>query len=210
MDASIMTTPPAGAPNVAALVSIRPDVQPAVGLVPECSARSTRWPAPSWNTFEVLLVMVSISPVPKLLPGPVSYFQVPVFTPVPEAPLNSSLQVRVKPAGGAGAAAATAGAAAMPDCPIPDVPAEATAVKPRTVNAAVAAASAVQRRGLDMNLLATRGCTCGRALSRAGYQVRPPESQAYGWVNSSWLRPALGPSRFLLYRRGAAHCGEPA
>src|SRR5690349_3755071 len=179
-----MTTPPGGAPNVAAFVSIRPDVQPEVGFVPECSARSAMCPAPSRNTLEVLFVMVSISPVPKLLPGPVSYFQVPVFTPVPDAPLNSSLQVRLKPAGGAGAAAATAGAAAMPDCPISDVPAEATAVKPRTVSAAVAAASAVQRRGLDMYLLATRGCTCGRALSRAGYQVRPRESQGYGSVNS--------------------------
>src|ERR1051325_12118964 len=105
-----MTTPPAGAPNVAALVSIRPEVQPAVGLVPECSARSTRCPAPSWNTLDVLLVMVSISPVPKLLPGPVSYFQVPVFTPVPDAPVKSSDQVVVKPAGGA----PTAAGAAMP------------------------------------------------------------------------------------------------
>src|SRR6185437_14906506 len=113
MDASIMTTPPGGAPNVAALVSIRPEVQPDAGSVPECSARRAMCPAPSRNTFAVLFVMVSISPVPKLLPGPVSYFQVPVFTPAPEAPLNSSLQVRVKPAGGAGAAAmAAAGAPA--------------------------------------------------------------------------------------------------
>src|SRR6185312_13096565 len=103
-----MTTPPGGAPNVAALVSIRPEVQPAVGLVPECSARSTRWPAPFWNTLAVLLVIVSISPVPKLLPGPVSYFQVPVLTPVPDAPVKSSAHVWVKPAGGAGSAAAAA------------------------------------------------------------------------------------------------------
>src|SRR3954470_7814451 len=94
------TTPPAGAPNVAAWVSTRPDVQPARGSELECSARSTRCPAPSWNMFDVLLVMVSISPVPQLLPGPVSYFQVPVFRPEPEAPLKSSLQVRLKPGGG--------------------------------------------------------------------------------------------------------------
>ena len=52
--------------------------------------------------------MVSISPVPKLLPGPVSYCQLPVLTPVPAAPLKSSLQVSVKPAGGAGTAAGLA------------------------------------------------------------------------------------------------------
>src|SRR6476659_873715 len=102
---SIRTTPPAGAPKVAACVSMRPDVQPDVGLVPECSARSTRWLAPSWKTLAVLLVMVSISPVPKLLPGPVSYFHVPVLTPVPEAAEKSSLQVKVNPGGGAGTAA---------------------------------------------------------------------------------------------------------
>src|SRR3954468_11427298 len=105
---SIRTTPPAAAPNVAPCVSIRPDVQPERGAVPLCRARSTRWPAPSWKTLAVLLVIVSISPVPKLLPGPVSYFQVPVLTPVPDAPVKSSAHVWVKPAGGAGSAAGAA------------------------------------------------------------------------------------------------------
>src|SRR5690242_7922924 len=49
--------------------------------------------------------MVSISPVPKLLPGPVSYFQRLWSMPVPEAPLKSSLQVRLKPDGVGGTAA---------------------------------------------------------------------------------------------------------
>src|SRR4051812_31692830 len=84
---------------------MRPDVQPAVGFVPVWIALSTRCPAPSSNTFEVLFVIVSISPVPKLLPGPVSYCQVPVGTPVPAAPVKSSLQVAVQPAGGLGTAA---------------------------------------------------------------------------------------------------------
>ncbi|MFF3889965.1 hypothetical protein [Streptomyces sp. NPDC001914] len=53
----------------------------------------------------MLLVMVSISPVPKLLPGPVSYFHRLWSMPVPDAPLKSSLQVRLKPAGGEGTAA---------------------------------------------------------------------------------------------------------
>src|SRR4051812_5316484 len=100
-----MTTPPGGAPNVAAWVSIRPEVQPVPGSVPLCRARRTRLPVPSRKTLAALFVMVSISPVPKLLPGPVSYFQAAVSTPDPAAPLNSSLQVRVKPAGGAGVAA---------------------------------------------------------------------------------------------------------
>ncbi len=50
--------------------------------------------------------MVSISPVPKLLPGPVSYFHRLWSMPVPDAPLKSSLQVSEKPDGGAGAATA--------------------------------------------------------------------------------------------------------
>src|SRR5947209_10721525 len=41
-DACIITTPPGGAPNVAACVSTRPEVQPEPGSVPECSALSTR------------------------------------------------------------------------------------------------------------------------------------------------------------------------
>src|SRR5690242_16399750 len=97
--------PPAGAPNVAAFVSMRPEVHPELGSVPECSARKIRCPLPSRNTFDVLLVIVSISPVPNVEPGPVSYFQA-LSTPVPAAPLKSSLQVKVHPVGGAGAAAA--------------------------------------------------------------------------------------------------------
>src|ERR1035437_9656935 len=51
--------------------------------------------------------MVSISPVPKVLPAPVSYFHADVFTPVLAAPVKSSLHVSVKPAGGAPTVAAT-------------------------------------------------------------------------------------------------------
>ena len=46
--ASIRSMPPAGAPKSARWVSIRPEVQPPRGSVPECSAWMTRWPAPSW------------------------------------------------------------------------------------------------------------------------------------------------------------------
>src|SRR3954470_19442625 len=48
IDACISTTPPAGAPKVAACVSTRPEVQPARGSQLECSALRTRCPAPSW------------------------------------------------------------------------------------------------------------------------------------------------------------------
>ena len=54
----------------------------------------------------------------RRLPVPVSYIQLPVLTPVPAAPLKSSLQVSVKPDGGAGTAApADALRNAMPAAP---------------------------------------------------------------------------------------------
>src|SRR4051812_41282896 len=121
---------------------MRPEVQPERGSEPLCRARSTRWPDPSWKTLAVLFVIVSISPVPKVLPGPVSYFHTPVFTPVLAAALNSSLQVRVKPAGGAGTAAAAS--------VLPDEPAYATAVMPARATVAAAAKAAERiliRRG---------------------------------------------------------------
>src|SRR5215475_4198250 len=60
----------------------------------------TRWPWPSCLTLFVLVVIVSISPVPN--PVPVSYIQLEVLTPVLAAPLNSSLQTRLKVAALAG------------------------------------------------------------------------------------------------------------
>jgi len=48
MEDCIITTPPGGAPNDEDWVSIRPEVQPDRGSLPECSALSTRWPLPSW------------------------------------------------------------------------------------------------------------------------------------------------------------------
>src|SRR5579859_3753413 len=47
--------------------------------------------------------MVSISPVPKLDPGPVSYCQLPPGG-LPAAPLKSSLKIVDQPRGGAGTA----------------------------------------------------------------------------------------------------------
>src|SRR5580658_4889154 len=53
--------------------------------------------------------MVSISPVPKLDPGPVSYFQFAEFTREPAAPAKLSLNTVVQPAGGPGTVVAEAG-----------------------------------------------------------------------------------------------------
>ena len=61
--------PPAGAPKSVRCVSTRPDVQPAVGLLPECRALITSWPEPFWKTFAVLVVADSTSPVPQLPAG---------------------------------------------------------------------------------------------------------------------------------------------
>src|ERR1700735_3080819 len=61
----------------------------------------------------VELVIVSISPVPKLEPGPVSYFQLAALTGDPAAPAKLSLNTVVQPAGGLGTVVAAAGCAAM-------------------------------------------------------------------------------------------------
>src|ERR1700728_1961844 len=73
----------------------------------------SRLPLPSRWTLLVELVIVSISPVPKLDPGPVSYIHWESM-PDPAAPLKSSLKTVDQPDGGPGTAAgaaATAGAA---------------------------------------------------------------------------------------------------
>jgi hypothetical protein len=49
----------------------------------------------------MLLVIVSCSPVPKLTPGPVSYFQLVALGAVPDVPSKSSRQRSENPAGGA-------------------------------------------------------------------------------------------------------------
>src|SRR5581483_4895289 len=63
----------------------------------------SRSPLPSRWTLLVEFVMVSISPVPKFDPGPVSYCHCE-STPEPEDPLKSSLNWVVQPDGGPGTA----------------------------------------------------------------------------------------------------------
>src|SRR5437016_3517643 len=71
-------------------------------------------PCPSRCTLLVELVIVSISPVPKVAPGPVLYIQTDGSTPVPAGPLKSSDQTRdhAPPLCTDGAAAAVAGTSA--------------------------------------------------------------------------------------------------
>src|SRR5580692_6636947 len=99
MEAVTSSSPPAGAPTFAVFVWIRPEVQ----APPESIALITRCPLPSRKTLLVEFVIVSISPVPKLEPGPVSYIHW-VSAPEPAAPLKSSLNTVDQPDGGAGTA----------------------------------------------------------------------------------------------------------
>src|SRR5882724_3704558 len=115
MEAVTSSSPPAGAPTLAVVVWIRPDVH----ALPDFRAVMPRSPLPSRWTLLDELVMVSISPVPKLEPGPVSYIQLD-DGPAPDAPLKSSLKMVDQPEGGPGTAAGAAsarlaaGAAAAP------------------------------------------------------------------------------------------------
>src|SRR5258708_23207104 len=98
MDAVTSSSPPAGAPTMAPLVWMRPDVHE----LPDPLAVICRLPAPSRWVLAVEFVIVSISPVPKT-PVPVSWIQVPDGA-LPAPPLKSSLKTVVKPASGAGPA----------------------------------------------------------------------------------------------------------
>src|ERR1700683_789225 len=97
MDAVTCSSPPTGAPTFAVVVWIRPDVH----APPWSSAVMSRSPWPSRYTLRGELVMVSISPVPNLEPGPVSYFQADDGA-LPAAPSKSSLNTVDQPAGGGG------------------------------------------------------------------------------------------------------------
>src|SRR3984957_9072043 len=95
MEAVTSSSPPAGAPTLADVVWIRPEVQEP----PLFRAVMSRSPLPSRWTLLDEFVIVSISPVPKLDPGPVSYIQLD-DGPLPEAPLKSSLNTVDHPGGG--------------------------------------------------------------------------------------------------------------
>src|ERR1700730_8981846 len=85
---------------------MRPDVHE----LPLPSAVISRLPLPSRWTLLVELVIVSISPVPKFAPGPVSYIHWESL-PEPASPLKSSLNTVDQPDGGPCTAAGAAIAA---------------------------------------------------------------------------------------------------
>src|SRR6202167_2714662 len=109
---------------------MRPDVHE----VPLPRAVMSRSPLPSRYTLLDEFVMVSISPVPKLEPGPVSYIQLDDGA-LPAAPLKSSLKTVDHPDGGPGTAA---GAAATADAAVAAT-AEAAADAPGAAGARAAA-----------------------------------------------------------------------
>src|SRR5580698_4333756 len=97
MEAVTSSSPPADAPTLAEVVWIRPEVHE----VPLPSAVMSRSPLPSRWTLLVELVMVSISPVPKVEPAPVSYIHWE-SAPEPEEPVKSSLKIVDQPDGAPG------------------------------------------------------------------------------------------------------------
>ncbi|MGW0831808.1 hypothetical protein [Streptomyces prunicolor] len=101
MEATTSSLPPAGAPTFAVGVWIRPEVHE----LPEPSAVMFRLPLPSRWVLAVESVIVSISPVPKLDPGPVSNFQLADEGADPAEPLKSSAKTVDQPEGAPGAAA---------------------------------------------------------------------------------------------------------
>src|SRR5947208_2724027 len=130
---------------------MRPDVQ----LLPEPSAVMSRSPLPSRWTLLVEFVMVSISPVPKFDPGPVSYCHCEP-APEPEDPLKSSLNWVVQPDGGPGTAPGAAGRVLAEVC-----------VAAAVVAAAVGAVIASTGRA------ATAAAIAARLAIRSPFQPRP-------------------------------------
>src|ERR1700722_20938178 len=101
------SSPPAGAPTLALVVWMRPEVHE----LPLPSAVMSRLPLPSRCTLLVELVIVSISPVPKLEPAPGAYIHWESM-PDPDDPLKSSLKTVDQPDGAPGTAAGDARAGA--------------------------------------------------------------------------------------------------
>ncbi len=127
---------------------MRPDVQ----LLPEPSAVMSRSPLPSRWTLLVEFVMVSISPVPKLDPGPVSYFHC-APAPEPDDPLKSSLNWVVQPAGGPGTAL---GAATADACEVAVVWADAAGTASASTGSAATATPIAALRTIRPGTIRTR------------------------------------------------------
>src|SRR5271170_1394859 len=155
MEAVTSSSPPAGAPTLALVVWMRPDVHE----LPLPSAVISRLPLPSRWTLLVEFVIVSISPVPKLEPGPVSYIHWE-STPEPAVPLKSSLNTVDQPDGGPGTAAGAACAACAAGAATAEAAGSVAAVK-ATTGVTIANAKA-RPPGRQRCMARLRACgTCG-------------------------------------------------
>ena len=174
MEAVTSSWPPAGAPTLALVVWIRPDVQEP----PWFSAVMSRLPLPSRWTLLDEFVMVSISPVPKLEPGPVSYCHAD-DGPLPAPPLKSSLNTVDQPEGGPGTAAGAASAAnRAPVAEAPTAAAAGPAAGSRAMRGAPTAAMTASRRPvrreviiLDRNALKRKALHCKPLCTRRSKPV---------------------------------------
>jgi hypothetical protein len=130
-------------------------------------------------TLLVEFVIVSISPVPKFEPGPVSYCQLEP-TPEPAAPLKSSLNSVVHPAGGPGTVAGRMAAfgRAGPGTPLFGLAALWTPktgeVVPRAIVPGVAALRVAEPNAADSGVVA--------ALRTAALRVGEPNAADPGVV----------------------------
>src|SRR6202035_5632777 len=184
MEAVTSSSPPAGAPTFALVVWTRPDVHE----LPEPSAVMSRLPLPSRWTLLVELVIVSISPVPKFAPGPVSYIHWESM-PEPAAPLKSSLNTVDQPDGGAGPAAgaaiaapaagarADAGTRADTGAAVAASAAGGAAivVSAKVQPAATASAASRRARGRDQALTAWKAPRASRSKPVIGHNLRSQE-----------------------------------
>src|SRR5277367_3820496 len=127
-------------------------MRPEVHELPLPRAVTSRSPLPSRCTLLVELVIVSISPVPKLEPAPVSYIHWE-SAPDPAVPLKSSLKTVDQPDGGPGTVAGSATAAA-----------EAAAEMVAGAAAAEAAGTAAAATTITGAMMASASLPLGRHL----------------------------------------------
>src|SRR5579863_4978722 len=156
----------------------------------------SRLPLPSRWTLLAELVMVSISPVPKLEPGPVSYIHWE-SAPEPAGPLKSSLNTVDHPDGGAGTAAGAASAPRAADTAGP-VRAAASVLAAGAAWAAGAATAAEAVGSAAAVNTATGAPTPSTSPQRRDHHRRMADLPAGGTcrempVMTSLRTPLLGP-----------------
>src|ERR1019366_2285315 len=179
------SSPPAGAPTFAVVVWIRPDVHE----LPWPSAVMSRLPLPSRCTLLGEFVMVSISPVPKLEPGPVSYCQLPDGA-LPAAPLKSSLKTVDQPDGGPGTAGGAGPGRAGGGAVAPGAAGARTEAGARGGAGAAVAASAAEGAAIAVSATIQPAATASAASRRP----RRPDQALTAWkaLRASRSKPVIG------------------